>query len=106
MGLPFLQMPYQCFQEALKVIAQDREQKVAQIKATAGKIRRLEESDGSQLKKGVAMKELRLKNLRKYLEELKILADSNSPLVKKNFEDGLGMFLHGSRRGLALTGAR
>ena len=90
LGLPFLEMPYQCFQEALQVIAQDREAKVAKIKATSTKIQKLEASDGSQFKNGVAMKELKLKDLRNYLEELKILADINSPVVKKKFEDGLG----------------
>lgn len=39
---------------------------------------------GEYVKKG------RLVRMQKYLEELKILADINDPVIKKRFEDGEG----------------
>ena len=35
-------------------------------------------------------KEARLRSMRNYVEELKILADINDPMVKKRHEDGEG----------------
>ena len=86
-NLPFEQLPYQCFQEALAVIRADREAKVGAIRTELAKIARLE---GITEEEGKARRELRIKSLRKHVEELKILADINDPLVKKRFEDGLG----------------
>ncbi len=42
---------------------------------------------------GEEAKQRRLLSMRTALEELKILADINDPLVKKRFEDGKGMAL-------------
>lgn len=39
---------------------------------------------------GEARKFGKLVAMHKYLEHLKILADSNDPVIKKRFEDGLG----------------
>lgn len=39
---------------------------------------------------GEARKKGKLVAMHKYLEHLKILADSNDPVIKKRFEDGLG----------------
>ncbi|KAL2262443.1 hypothetical protein VTK26DRAFT_1292 [Humicola hyalothermophila] len=89
-NIPFEQLPYQCFQEARKILAQDREEKVAKIIAETEKIKRLEAADPSTFRGGEAYKEKRLESLRKYVEELKILADINDPLVKRRFEDGKG----------------
>ncbi|KAI1171444.1 phosphatidylethanolamine-binding protein [Nemania sp. FL0916] len=36
------------------------------------------------------MKDRRLRDLRKYLEKLKVLVDINDPVVKRRFEDGMG----------------
>lgn len=41
---------------------------------------------------GEASKKGKLIAMQKYLEELKILADINDPVVKKRFEDGMGMY--------------
>ena len=89
-NVPFEQMPYQCFQEARKVLAEDRDEKLAQITQMRKRIAHwqnipAEEQGGEAAKKG------RLVAMRKYLEELKILADVNDPVIKKRFEDGMGM---------------
>jgi large subunit ribosomal protein L35 len=88
-GIPFEQLPYQCFQEARKVIVADREDKIRQIEALRARIIRLRdtspEQSGGELRKRQILHDLSLK-----LDHLKILADINDPLVKRRFEDGLG----------------
>ncbi|EFX04393.1 mitochondrial large ribosomal subunit [Grosmannia clavigera kw1407] len=98
--VPFELMPYQCFQEARKVLQSDREDKLRQIAATAAKIRKLEavitDPTGDVVgltntsRGGEPYRQRRLASLRQHVEELKILADINDPLVKRRFEDGLG----------------
>lgn len=94
--VPFELMPYQCFQEARKVLQGDREEKLRQISAETAKIRKLEEvlagGDAAKVtsRGGTSYLQKRLASLRKHLEHLKILADINDPLVKRRFEDGLG----------------
>ncbi len=89
-NLPFEQLPYQCFQEARRVLQEDRREKVAAVRRGLAKIRRLEAIDPSQVTGGERVRQMRLASLRKQLEEYKILADINDPLVKRRFEDGLG----------------
>lgn len=89
-NIPFEQLPYQAFQEARRVLAADREEKLAQIKLELDKIAWLEKKDATEVKGGQKMKDIRLASLRRHVERLKILADVNDPLVKKRFEDGLG----------------
>lgn len=91
-NIPFEQMPYQCFQEARKVLNQDRQEKIGQIIVEEAKIKRLEAADASTFRGGESYKQKRLESLRKYVEELKILADINDPVVKRKFEDGQGKF--------------
>lgn len=86
-NIPFEQLPYQCFQEALAVIRADREEKVAAIRDQLARIERLE---SIQDEEGAARRKLRIASLKRHVEELKVLADINDPLVKKRFEDGLG----------------
>lgn len=88
--IPFELMPYQCFQEARKILAQDREEKIAKIVAETNKIKRLEATDASIFRGGEAYKQRRIQSLRSYIEKLKLLADINDPLVKRRFEDGKG----------------
>lgn len=90
-NLPFEQLPYQCFQEARKVLAEDREEKIAQIQLTRQRIQKLEAKDASGVKGGAAMKQTTLQKLNERLEYLKIQADINDPMIKKRFEDGEGM---------------
>ncbi|KAH7136418.1 phosphatidylethanolamine-binding protein [Dactylonectria macrodidyma] len=89
-NVPFEHLPYQAFQEARKILAADREQKLAQITATMDKISLLEKKDAATLKGGQAKKDIKLASLRRHADKLKILADVNDPIVKKRFEDGLG----------------
>jgi large subunit ribosomal protein L35 len=88
-NIPFEQLPYQCFQEARKVLAADREEKVAQIEETRRRIAKLEAEDPKKIG-GERAKMNRLESMKRHLEELKVLADVNDPIVKKMFEDGLG----------------
>ncbi|KAF2397908.1 PEBP-like protein [Trichodelitschia bisporula] len=88
-NIPFEQLPYQCFQEARKVLAADREEKLVQIQTQRERIARLEAQDEA-VSGGKAEKRRRLDSMRRHLEELKIWADINDPIVKKKFEDGMG----------------
>ena len=84
-NIPFEQLPYQCFQEARKILAADRAEKLQQIETERRRIARVEASVMSeQTKKG------KLVRMREHLDRLKILADVNDPGIKKRFEDGQG----------------
>ncbi|KAL0253154.1 mitochondrial 54S ribosomal protein YmL35 [Diplodia seriata] len=85
--IPFEQLPYQCFQEARKVLKADREEKLAAIEVQRTRIARLQAQDAA-VSGGERKKQVRLMAMQNRLEELKILADINDPAVKKNFEDG------------------
>lgn len=89
-NIPFEQLPYQCFQEARKVLLADRAEKLEQIEKMRQKIARVEalspeEAGGEQSKKS------RVQAMQLHLERLKIHADINDPLVKRKFEDGKGI---------------
>lgn len=89
-SVPFEQLPYQAFQEARKILAADREDKLQRIRTELSKIAWLEARDASEIKGGQYMKDTKLASLRRHVDQLKILADVNDPLVKKRFEDGQG----------------
>ncbi|RCI11318.1 hypothetical protein L249_7773 [Ophiocordyceps polyrhachis-furcata BCC 54312] len=89
-NIPFEQLPYQAFQEALKILAADRVEKLDRIRVQLAKIERLEKKDAADFRGGQTTKDRRLADMREEVERLKILADINDPLVKKRFEDGLG----------------
>ncbi|KAI0546301.1 ribosomal protein YmL35 [Xylaria curta] len=89
-NVPFEQLPYQCFQEARKILQVDRQEKLQALAKELAKIKRLEDTPAEQVPGGQRKKDLRLTSLRKYVEELKILVDINDPIVKRRFEDGLG----------------
>lgn len=85
-GVPFDQLPFQCFQEARKILIEDRKEKLEKIQLMRTRIERLRnDAAGNEL-----YKEKRLNSMRNELEHLKILADSNDPNVKRRFEDGKG----------------
>lgn len=88
-NIPFEQLPYQCFQEARKVLQADREEKLKKIEVERKRIAKVQAQDAAELG-GEARKIGKLVAMHKYLEHLKILADSNDPVIKKRFEDGLG----------------
>jgi large subunit ribosomal protein L35 len=88
-GIPFEQLPYQCFQEARKVLGENRNEVLKKIELMRGRIARLSEKP-VETRSEIASKEHSLKLMRKKLETYKIEADINDPLVKKKFEDGMG----------------
>lgn len=88
-NIPFEQLPYQAFQEARKILASDRDQKIAKIKVESEKLSKLLSTDASEVG-GQQAKDAKVLGLRRLIERLKILADINDPIVKKRFEDGLG----------------
>lgn len=89
-NVPFEQLPYQCFQEARMVLQEDRKEKLQHLSKEIAKVQRLEATPADQVPGGQAKKDMRLASLRKHVEELKVLADINDPIVKRRFEDGLG----------------
>ncbi|KAI4127298.1 MAG: hypothetical protein LQ338_003258 [Usnochroma carphineum] len=88
-NIPFEQLPYQCFQEARKVLLADREEKLKQIEEERHRIAKTQAIPATQYG-GEWIKKGRLVRMQKYLEKLKILADINDPVIKKRFEDGQG----------------
>lgn len=85
--VPFEQLPYQCFQEARKVLLQDRQDKIREIETQQLRIRNVQQQDPA-ISGGPAAKNARLRSMKKHLNELIILADINDPVVKRKFEDG------------------
>lgn len=90
-NIPFEQLPYLTFQEARKVLQQDREEKLKLIATERLRISNILARDASTFKGGDLEKETKLSSMRRHLEWLKIQADINDPLIKKRFEDGEGM---------------
>ncbi|KAL8907960.1 MAG: hypothetical protein Q9207_001106 [Kuettlingeria erythrocarpa] len=88
-NIPFEQLPYQCFQEARKLLLADREEKLKQIEEERQRIAKAQAVPAMQ-HGGVYVKKGRIIRMQKYLEKLKILADINDPVIKKRFEDGEG----------------
>ena len=96
-NIPFEQLPYQCFQEARKILLQDREEKLKLIETERMRISNLQNQEykyhhGPEAEKERQLRERRLSSMRDHLEWLKIQADINDPLIKKRFEDGEGMY--------------
>ncbi|KAF2030403.1 PEBP-like protein [Setomelanomma holmii] len=87
--VPFEQLPYQCFQEARKILLEDRKEKIKDIETQQLRVRNLTEQDAA-VSGGAHAKEARLRSMRQHLDDLIILADINDPVVKKKFEDGQG----------------
>lgn len=88
-NIPFEQLPYQCFQEARKLLLADREEKLKQIEEERRRIAKAQAIPATQYG-GDYVKNGRIVRMQKYLEQLKILADINDPVIKKRFEDGEG----------------
>ena len=96
-NVPFSELPYQCFQEARKILIADREEKLEQIEVERVRLARLQATEAQDAGEE-AFNQRRLKSMSQYIEKLKILADINDPLVKKRFEDGLGVYVQSGRR--------
>ncbi|KAI9790718.1 MAG: hypothetical protein M1816_004859 [Peltula sp. TS41687] len=88
-NIPFEQLPYQCFQEARKILQADREEKLKQMEMQRGRIAKLQ-LQKTKSRAEELQKLNRLTSMEKRLRETKILADINDPMIKKRFEDGLG----------------
>lgn len=88
-NIPFEQLPFQCFQEARKILQEDRKQKLQEIQTQRERIQKLAEQTVAPQEEG--RREQRLRSMRERLEYSKILADINDPMVKKTFEDKQGM---------------
>jgi large subunit ribosomal protein L35 len=88
-NIPFEQLPFQCFQEARKILQEDRQEKIEEIKMQRERIEKLEAQQVAPQDEG--NKAHRLRSMRERLEHTKILADINDPIVKKTFEDKQGM---------------
>jgi large subunit ribosomal protein L35 len=85
--IPFDQLPYQCFQEARKVLLEDRKEKLSDIQLQQQRIERAKAASNGPTS------ENRIRSMQRHLDELIILADINDPVVKKKFEDGQGTVL-------------
>ena len=88
--MPFEQLPYQCFQEARKILQADREEKLKQIETQKRRIA-LNQARDAALLGGEHIKKGKIMAMERHLEELKVLADVNDPMIKKLFEDGQGV---------------
>ncbi|KAL8894286.1 MAG: hypothetical protein Q9192_004451 [Flavoplaca navasiana] len=88
-NIPFEQLPYQCFQEARNLLLADRQDKLRQIDEERRRIAKVQATP-AELCGGEYVKKGRLVRMQKHLEDLKILADINDPVIKKRFEDGQG----------------
>ncbi|KAH8724164.1 phosphatidylethanolamine-binding protein [Phaeosphaeriaceae sp. PMI808] len=84
--IPFEQLPYQCFQEARKVLLEDRQEKISKIQTQQVRIKNLTQQ--TLATNGPSSQGIRLKRMRRHLDQLVIEADINDPMVKKKFEDG------------------
>lgn len=89
--IPFEQLPFQCFQEARKVLIQHRQQKIDAIESERQKIERLKAAPVEP--QNEQRHQHRINSMERYLEQLKVHADINDPMVKRRFEDGKGMTL-------------
>ena len=87
--IPFDQLPFQCFQEARKVLIQHRQEKINDIETETQRIQRLKAATVEP--QNEQRHQHRIKSMERYLDELKIHADINDPMVKRRFEDGKGM---------------
>ena len=107
-NIPFTQLPYQCFQEARKILAIDRQEKVDEIQKLRDRIAALESSgdgvrESEQGEAGQRKRENIIRGLKNRLDKYKIFADINDPIVKKKFEDGMGDMNKPIYRHLAYT---
>jgi large subunit ribosomal protein L35 len=89
-GVPFEQLPYQCFQEARKVLVDHRNEVLEKIKAQTERIERIKNREaGAQDEKRDGQT---IRKLTRNIQGLVIEADSQDPLILKRFEDGKGKF--------------
>ncbi|KAF3770938.1 PEBP-like protein, partial [Cryphonectria parasitica EP155] len=88
-NIPFEQLPYHCFQEARKILAKDRAEKLEEIKRAHLRAKTIEATPVKVYRGGETFKNKRLDSLQRHVEALKIQADINDPAVKRKWEDGV-----------------
>jgi len=89
-GIPFDQLPYQCFQEALKIISEQRAETVKKLEYEVEKIERMQklvDEEGLH----TTQRQAKIRDMTKHVNDLLIQADEHDPRIKMTFEDGLGM---------------
>lgn len=69
------------------MLVEDRAEKVGEIEKMRERVRRVRGREEA----GQGREKDRLRGMLERIEELKILADINDPVVKRRFEDGFGM---------------
>ena len=80
-------MPYKCYQEALKVIREDREEKLVKIAEQRKAI------EGLKKLHNLTDSSPRIVKMQEYIDELKLNIDKNNPRIKYTYENKLkGMF--------------
>lgn len=89
-------MPFQTFQLALGIIKKDQKEKHALILQQREKLRELKA-------KGCDTSDRRFISIKQHIEKLRILADSNNPRVKYNFDCGVGEASSSANPQLSLT---
>lgn len=87
-GVPFHQQPYQCFQEARQYLVADRARKIDAINVQRERLAKMRSKALASTEDQTLQRSI--KSMESNLENLKILADINDPMVKKRFEDGKG----------------
>jgi large subunit ribosomal protein L35 len=90
-NVPFSQLPYQCFQEARKVLAEHRRETLDQIATQQERVSTHLKRDPASHGGELAMRS-RIAGMETKIKELKIEADIHDPMIKKTFEDGHGEF--------------
>jgi large subunit ribosomal protein L35 len=88
-GIPFEQLPYQCFQEALKIVAEERAETVKKLEHELEKIGRMQKlvDEGGP---NTAKRQAKIRDMTKYVNDLTIQADIHDPRIKTS----LPIFFH------------
>lgn len=89
-NLPFEYLPYQCFQEAMNVLRQDRQEKLDMIASMEKRLAKMKMRDASTFKGGEKDRFDKIRRMKQTLDKLIIEADINDPEVKRRSEDSLG----------------
>lgn len=91
-NVPFSQLPYQCFQEARMVLAEQRRDILDQVAAQQERIAAQAKRVPDTPEKEQAMRN-RIAGMEAKVRELRVEADIHDPMIKKTFEDGHGELL-------------
>ncbi|KAK6350052.1 hypothetical protein TWF696_006301 [Orbilia brochopaga] len=76
-------MPYTCYQAALKILREDRLEKLKRIEAEQASIEALKTHHG------YTDDDRRIKGMQKYIDEMQLNIDKNNPRIKYNYDNKL-----------------